>query len=93
MLHHIGIPAAAAAPTAVAWASLITPRSPLTRAAAPLTCASAWINRGSRGVPLIGKFSTARWVWARQRAFAGTSISPMESCSVLVSVMAPTLSP
>src|SRR5688500_7294823 len=34
----------------------------------------------------MGKLSTARAVWAPHRASAGTSTSPMESCSVLVSL-------
>ena len=37
----------------------------------------AWISAGSIGVPLIGKFSTARWVCARHRASRGTWTSPM----------------
>ena len=48
-----------------------TPSSPLTRAAAALTSPIAWMRAGSIGVPLIGKFSTARWVWARHSAVAG----------------------
>ncbi len=46
-------------------------------AAAVLIRASAPICAGSSGVPEIGKFSTARWVWARQSASAGTRTSPM----------------
>ena len=53
-----------------------------TAAAAPLIRASASIERGSSGCPEIGKFSTARWVWARHMASAGTRTSPMESCSM-----------
>ena len=34
--------------------------------------------------PLIGKFSTARWVEAPQSASWGTRISPMESFSIRV---------
>ena len=60
------------------------PSSALTRAAAFFTRAIATMCAGSRVVPLIGKFSTARWVWARQRASVGTSMSPMLSCSVRV---------
>ena len=56
-------------------------------AAAAFTCASAWTWRGWRVSPLIGKFSIARCVWARHRASRGTSTSPMESCSVRVSLM------
>ena len=44
--------------------------------------ASAPISSRSMGVPEIGKFSTARWVWARHFAQAGTRTSPMESCSM-----------
>ena len=53
-----------------------TPSRPLVRAAACLTSASARTSRGSSGVPLIGKFSTARWVWARHSASAGTAPRP-----------------
>ena len=49
---------------------------------AAFTSPIAWISAGSIGVPLIGKFSTARWVWARHRASRGTWTSPIESCSV-----------
>ena len=77
---------AATARAAVAIASArsgsSTPSSPLAAAAAALTCPRAWISRGSIGVPLIGKFSTARCVWARQSASFGTRTSPMESCSM-----------
>ncbi len=79
--------ASAASTIARACSGVITPRSSLALAAAALTCASAWTWRGWRVRPLIGKFSTARWVWARQRASRGTSTSPMESCSVRVSLM------
>ena len=54
----------------------------MTAAAAPLMAASAPISSRSMGVPEIGKFSTARWVWARHFAHAGTRTSPMESCSM-----------
>ena len=40
-------------------------------AAAPLMAASAPISSRSMGVPEIGKFSTARCVWARHLAHAG----------------------
>src|SRR5690625_171640 len=60
----------------------MTPSSAFARAAARFTCASARIWPDSNGVPLIGKFSTARWVWARYRADAGTRTSPMVSCSI-----------
>ncbi len=74
--------AAAACSTAVARSASSTSSSRLARAAACLTSASARTSRGSSGVPLIGKFSTARWVCARQSASAGTRTSPIESCSV-----------
>ena len=59
-----------------------TPSSPLVTAEAALTWPSAAISRGSSVVPLIGKFSTARWVWARHSAARGTLTSPMLSCSM-----------
>ena len=64
----------------------------MTRAAAALISPRARTCDGSSGVPEIGKFSTARWVWARQSASAGTRTSPIVSCSVrnwVSSVMAP----
>ena len=67
---------------AAACSASRTPSSPLTLAAAAFTSPMAWISAGSIGVPLIGKFSTARWVCARHRASRGTWTSPMESCSV-----------
>src|SRR3954471_24371389 len=73
---------AAASLIAPACSSLITPSSAFTVAAAGLTAARAWMCRDSSVVPEIGKFSTARWVCARQRAWAGTWTSPMESRSV-----------
>ena len=51
-------------------------------AAAPLMAASAEIRDRSTVVPEIGKFSTARWVWACHLAASGTRTSPMESCSM-----------
>ncbi len=57
-----------------------------------LDLGEARICAGSSGVPEIGKFSTARWVWARHRASAGTRTSPMVSCSMRYSVMLPTIS-
>jgi hypothetical protein len=54
-----------AAPTiasAIAWSMM--PSEPLTTAAARLMRARATICAGSRPDPEIGKFSTARWVWA-----------------------------
>ncbi len=59
-----------------------TPSSALTSAAAPLIWASARIWAGSSPRPEIGKFSTARWVCARHSASAGTSTSPIVSCSI-----------
>ncbi|MFB9074495.1 hypothetical protein ACFFX0_26190 [Citricoccus parietis] len=47
-----------------------------------MTWAKAWTWAGSRVLPEIGKFSTARWVWARYRASTGTLTSPMVSCSM-----------
>ena len=47
-----------------------------------MIAASAPISSRSMGVPEIGKFSTARCVWARHFAQAGTRTSPMESCSM-----------
>ena len=44
--------------------------------------ASAEINDRSTVVPEIGKFSTARCVWACHLAALGTRTSPMESCSM-----------
>ena len=69
----------------VACSLLMMSSSALILAADFFTRAMATMWAGSRVVPLIGKFSTARWVWARQRASLGTSISPMLSCSVRVS--------
>ena len=59
-----------------------TPSSALTFAAAALIWASAAMWARSRPCPLIGKFSTARWVCARYFAAKGTWTSPMLSCSV-----------
>ncbi len=81
-------------PAATSWAAAVMaracdssrmPSSPLTVAAAALTWPMAWMSDGSIGVPLIGKFCTARWVWARHSASRGTSTSPMESCSMRTS--------
>ena len=44
--------------------------------------ASAEINDRSTVVPEIGKFSTARCVWACHLAALGTRTSPIESCSI-----------
>ncbi len=59
-----------------------TPSDRFAAAAAAFTRPRAWIRAGSIGVPLIGKFSTARCVCARHSASAGTRTSPMESCSM-----------
>jgi hypothetical protein len=74
--------ARAAASMARAGSASSTPSSAFTFAAAALTSPIAWTSAASIGVPLIGKFSTARWVCARQSASRGTWTSPMESCSV-----------
>lgn len=58
-----------------------TPSSAFTCAAAPLIRARASMWARSMRCPEIGKFSTARCVWARHLAPAGTRTSPMESCS------------
>ena len=60
----------------------ITLSRALTVAPAPLIEASAPISSRSMVRPEIGKFSTARWVCAPQRAWAGTRTSPIESCSI-----------
>src|SRR6478735_186780 len=78
--------ASAAETMARACSCRTTPSAALAVAAAALTWASAWTCRGCSVRPLIGKFSIARWVWARHRASRGTSTSPIESCSVRVSV-------
>ena len=72
---------AAASRIACACWDVSTPSCSLAVAAAALTRAIALISAGSIGVPEIGKFSTARWVWARQSASFGTRTSPMLSCS------------
>ena len=77
--------ASAAAVIASACSAAITPSWALTRAVDFFTRAIATTCAGSRVAPLIGKFSTTRSVWARHRASAGTSMSPMLSCSVRVS--------
>jgi hypothetical protein len=59
-----------------------TPSSAFTFAAAPLMRASASMWARSMRCPEIGKFSTARWVWARHFASTGTRTSPIESCSI-----------
>jgi hypothetical protein len=72
----------AASEIAPATSASRTPRSAFTVAAAPLIAASAPISSRSMGVPEIGKFSTARCVWARHFAQPGTRTSPIESCSM-----------
>ena len=73
----------AASTMAPATSSSITPNSALTAAAAALMRANARMWAGSRPRPDTGKFSTARWVWARQSASAGTRTSPIVSRSIL----------
>ena len=63
----------------------MTPNRPFTTAAAALMAARAAISERSIRTPEMGKFSTARCVWAPQRAAAGTRTSPIESCSILCS--------
>ena len=72
----------AAAAIAAARSSPSTPIRAFTRAAAPLTSPRARICARSMPRPEIGKFSTARCVWARHNASAGTRTSPMVSCSI-----------
>ena len=55
----------AAATMASARSCEMMPSSAFALAAAFLTCARAWMWAGSRPLPEIGKFSTARWVCAR----------------------------
>ena len=79
----------AATSSAAAWIAAAasvsnTPSCALTDAAAALIRPRAWMTAGSIRWPLIGKFSTARWVVAPHFAPAGTATSPMESCSSLV---------
>ncbi len=74
--------ASAAAMIASARSPSMTPNSRLARAAAFFTCARALMCSDSRRLPEIGKFSTARWVWARYSASFGTRTSPMVSCSM-----------
>src|SRR5690606_12160939 len=62
------------------------PSSLLASAAAFLMRASAAMWRDSSPLPEIGKFSTARCVWARYSASAGTRTSPIVSCSIRYSV-------
>ncbi len=71
----------ATAEIAAALSGSSSPRSARTLAPKPLIRASPRISSRSIGRPEIGKFSTARWVWARHLARAGTRTSPIESCS------------
>src|SRR3954454_17937131 len=54
----------------------MTPSSALTLAAAAFTWAIATTCCASRVLPLIGKFSTARWVWASIAHPAGLGLRP-----------------
>ncbi len=40
------------------------------------------MNSAGNGMPLMGKLSIARWVWAPHNASAGMLTGPMLSCSV-----------
>ncbi len=73
---------AAAAAMADATSGSTTPSSALASAAAPLMRASAAMSERSSRTPETGKFSTARWVCAAQRADAGTRTSPIVSRSM-----------
>src|SRR3954453_405318 len=77
---------AAAARIACAISLSSTPSSPLATAAALLIAPRAATSCRSMGMPESGKFSTARWVWARHNAVAGTRTSPIESCSTRNSI-------
>ena len=77
---------AAAATMAAATSASSRPSSALAVAAALLISASARMNPRGIGRPLIGKFSTARCVWAPHSAQAGTFSSPMLSRSMRKSV-------
>ena len=68
--------------TATATSLFIRPSSELAPAAAHLTSPSAAMNWRGIVSPLIGKLSTARCVWAPQRASSGTCSSPMLSRSM-----------
>ncbi len=72
----------AAATMASACSAGRRPRSLLTMAQAAFSRPMARIWADSRPRPEIGKFSTARWVWACHSAFTGTLTSPMVSCSM-----------
>ena len=77
----------AAVAMACATAGSRADRSALTRAAADLICARAWMIGKGIVSPEMGKFCTARAVWAPHRASAGTSTSPIESCSIRVGLL------
>ena len=73
-------------PMSAASSSDRRPSRAFARAAAFLSTAKARMtSRGMRSVPM-GKFSWLRSVCAPQRAFAGTRISPIESCSMRYSM-------
>ena len=76
----------AAATIAFTFSRSSSPRRPLTVAQADLSSPSARICARSSPRPETGKFSTARWVCARQRASTGTRTSPIVSCSIRNSV-------
>src|SRR5450631_999152 len=68
-------------------------RSAFTRAAAALIRARAWTTGRGMVRAEIGKFATARDVWAPHKAPAGTSTSPIESCSVRLAPAASLMAP
>ena len=72
----------AAAAIASARSGSWVPSARFTDATAALMRASASIWERSSRSPEIGKFSTARWVWAPHLASAGTRTSPIESRSM-----------
>ncbi len=74
--------AAAAAAMASATSSSKTPKAPFARAAASFTVPRPRMSERWRRIPETGKFSTARCVWAPQRAPTGTRTSPIESRSI-----------
>src|SRR5215211_1107877 len=78
--------APSATSTATSWTAWATSlgrifRRAFSSAAAPLIMARALMSRRSMRSPEMGKFSTARCVWAAHRASTGTRTSPMVSCS------------
>lgn len=73
---------AAASWMAAATSGSSTFSSAFTLAAAALILARASMWARSKRWPETGKFSTARCVWARHLASAGTLTSPIESCSM-----------